>query len=216
MEEQLKVLNLYCGLGGNRKKWKNCKVTAVEINPTIAKYYQDKYPEDEVIIGDAHEYLLKNYRFFDFIWSSINCPSHSRARFWATKGGGYDPIYPDFKLYEEIYFLKYFCDKQKWLVENVTPYYQKDIPKFMEPTIKLERHLFWSNFDIGQIEIPKNSVHDGSIKGWQEEFGIDITSYKFSERKDKILRNCVHPDLGLHVYNEMRKSLKEIEPIKTI
>lgn len=212
MEEQLKVLNLYCGLGGNRKKWKNCKVTAVEINPTIAKYYQVQYPDDNVIVTDAHEYLLKNHREFDFIWSSINCQPHSRARFWTSKGGRYEPVYPDFKLYEEICFLKYFCNDIKWLVENVIPYYQKDIPEFFKPTARIERHLFWSNFEISQIQMPKNSVHDGSIRSWQEEFGIDISGYKFSERKDKILRNCVHPDLGAHVFNEM---IKSFEPLKT-
>lgn len=67
---KIKVLNLYAGIGGNRKLWKNVEVTAVEINPEIAKIYKDFFPGDEVIIGDAHEYLLHNYDKFDFIWSS--------------------------------------------------------------------------------------------------------------------------------------------------
>ena len=39
----IKVLNLYAGIGGNRKLWvvDEIEVTAVEINPEIAKIYQD-------------------------------------------------------------------------------------------------------------------------------------------------------------------------------
>lgn len=29
------VLNLYAGLGGNRKLWSDCEVTAVEIDPVL-------------------------------------------------------------------------------------------------------------------------------------------------------------------------------------
>ena len=37
----LKVLNLYAGIGGNRKLWENVEVTAVEIEPDIATVYQE-------------------------------------------------------------------------------------------------------------------------------------------------------------------------------
>ena len=33
----MKILNLYAGLGGNRKKWEGHEITAVELNPAIAK-----------------------------------------------------------------------------------------------------------------------------------------------------------------------------------
>ena len=32
----MKVLNLYAGIGGNRKLWTNCEVTAVELDQKIA------------------------------------------------------------------------------------------------------------------------------------------------------------------------------------
>lgn len=192
----MKVLNLYSGLGGNRKLWQDVEVTAVEINSGIAKFYQDHFPEDKIIIGDAHQYLLDHYKEFDFIWSSINCPSHSRARFWASKGGRYNPVYPDMKLYEEIIFLKHFFSG-KWSVENVTPYYEP----LIEPTIKIERHLFWTNFPVNHIRLQKNKVFDGNIESWQNDTGFDITGYDFGIRKDKVLRNCVNPELGLHILN---------------
>ena len=31
----MKVLNLYAGIGGNRKLWEDVEVTAVELNPKI-------------------------------------------------------------------------------------------------------------------------------------------------------------------------------------
>ena len=33
----MKILNLYAGIGGNRKLWKDVQVTAVELNSEIAK-----------------------------------------------------------------------------------------------------------------------------------------------------------------------------------
>ena len=116
----MKILNLYAGIGGNRKLWENVEVTAIENNPEIAKVYQSFFPEDKVIVGDAHEYLLKHFKEFDFIWSSPPCQSHSCCNFF-LKGQGIFR-YPDMKLYEEIIFLKTFC-KAKWVVENVVPYY---------------------------------------------------------------------------------------------
>ena len=66
----MKILNLYAGIGGNRKLWGNeHKVTAVEFDPDIAKMYQDLYPDDIVIVGDAHEYLQQQndaYRILHF------------------------------------------------------------------------------------------------------------------------------------------------------
>lgn len=102
----MKVLNLYACLGGNRLLWDDCEVTAVELDPELARMYQDRFPNDTVIVADAHQYLLDHYKEFDFIWSSPPCPTHSRARFWSAKGGNTDPKYPDVKLYEEILFFK--------------------------------------------------------------------------------------------------------------
>ena len=71
----MKILNLYAGIGGNRKLWGNKhKVVAVEIDPKIANIYQDFFPEDKVIIEDAHKYLLEHSHNFDFIWSSPPLP----------------------------------------------------------------------------------------------------------------------------------------------
>jgi len=193
----MKALNLYCGLGGNRKKWTDVEVTAVELNPGIAMFYQDHFPNDTVIIADAHRYLLEHYKEFDFIWSSIECTTHSRARYWGSRPNKrIKPVFPDMKLYEEIIFLKHYFDGQ-WVVENVSPYYEP----LLSPTIKIGRHLFWSNFYIRQATFKEADINRGNRDKWRELQGIDITGYKFNVRTDKILRNCVNPDLGLHIFN---------------
>ena len=103
----MKILNLYACLGGNRYKWNEVKddidVVAVELDEELAKLYQERFPNDTVIVADAHQYLLDHYQEFDFIWSSPPCPTHSRARF--SRRNTTTPAYPDLKLYEEIIFL---------------------------------------------------------------------------------------------------------------
>ena len=142
-----KILNLYAGIGGNRKSWNGVNVTAIEINPEIAEIYQKHFPNDNVIIGDAHKYLLDLINEdWDFIWSSPPCPTHSRARWWGLPTGLYPPVYPDMKLYQEIIFLKHHA-KCYWVVENVKGYYDPLItPKL------IGRHYIWSNFHISKIK----------------------------------------------------------------
>ena len=194
----MKVLNLYAGIGGNRKLWEDVEVTAVEINPEIAQVYDDQFPEDELIIGDAHQYLLDHYKEFDFIWSSPPCPTHSKARFWGHKNT--NPVYPDMKLYQEIILLKTHFDG-KWIVENVKPYYTP----LILPDVEIGRHLFWGNFRINNPTFFKEAdIKHGKREEWQELHGISIDGYKFSTRTDKILRNCVHPETGLHILNAAR------------
>jgi len=115
----MKILNLYAGIGGNRKLWGDeHEITAVENNKEIAKIYQHFFPNDKMVIADAHQYLLEHFEEFDFIWSSPPCPSHSHIRkelaVEAKKQN--KPIFPDMKLYEEILLLQgYF--KGKWVVD---------------------------------------------------------------------------------------------------
>ncbi|GAH35355.1 unnamed protein product, partial [marine sediment metagenome] len=144
----IKVLNLYAGIGGNRKLWENVDVIAIEINPNIAKIYQDFFPNDKVIITDAHQYLLEHFKEFDFIWSSPPCPTHSITSHFLHSQG--IVRYPDMALWQEIVFLqKWF--KGKWVVENVKSYYEP----FLKPQ-ELDRHYFWANFYISPFKTGRN------------------------------------------------------------
>lgn len=192
----MKVLNLYAGIGGNRKLWQNVEVTAVEYQPDIARVYESFYPNDKVIIGDAHQYLLDHYFEFDFIWASPPCPTHSRARF-ARSSTVKEQKYPDMTLYQEIIFLDHYFDG-KWLVENVIPYYDP----LIRPKKVLQRHCFWSNFTIGNFDVESSNMENIGIDGLQEMYGFNLDGL-YLDNKLKTLRNCVHPKLGEYLFNCM-------------
>ncbi len=190
----MKILNLYAGIGGNRKFWGDGhEVTAIEIDPKIAKIYQDFFPNDKVIVCDAHQYLLEHYKEFDFIWSSPPCPTHSRARFWASKGNIYKPVYPDMALYQEIIFLSNFF-KGKFVVENPKSYYSP-----LTPAQEIGRHFIWANFKISKFKeiFPKDNIRE-----MQKLYGINLSKYENigGRGKTPLLRNCIHPKLGLHIF----------------
>lgn len=203
----MKILNLYSGIGGNRKLWGDThEVTAVEYVPEIAKIYQDFFPKDKMIITDAHQYLLEHFGEFDFIWSSPPCPTHSKARkmlAWKTNKDGTKrlqnkPIYPDMKLYEEILLLQGYFNG-KYVVENVIGWYQ--------PLIKPQEigsHYFWTNFAIASIKQIKieSRGHDSGIEELQKRKGFDLSKYtNIGIEKKLLLRNCVEPEVGLHILN---------------
>ena len=195
----MKILNLYACLGGNRYKWDevtDVEVTAIEWDEELARLYKERFPNDTVVVADAHQYLLDHYKEFDFIWSSPPCPTHSRARYW--KSSNYETnvnaVYPDMKLYEEIIFLEHYF-KGKYVVENVIPYY--------EPLIvakKRDRHLYWTNFNL------PNSINSRHFNGLcqtsnelqklSEFHKIDLSTYEGLQSKIKIARNLVDYEAG--------------------
>jgi DNA (cytosine-5)-methyltransferase 1 len=194
----MRVLNLYAGIGGNRKLWTDVEVTAVELNPQIAKIYQDFFPQDKVIVADAHQYLLEHFKEYDFIWSSPPCPTHSITRFMQEK-----KVYPDMQLYQEIILLKQW-GTGKWLIENVVPYYEY----LIKPTAVLHRHSLWSNFVITNKEYPKMETckKPKEREFLQKELGFNLDRYEGVDKR-KLLRNCVLPELGLHILNESKREV---------
>jgi DNA (cytosine-5)-methyltransferase 1 len=196
----MRVLNLYAGLGGNRKLWDGCKVTAIESDSRIATIYQRLFPDDHVICTDAHQYLLDHADNFDFIWSSPPCQTHSKMM-KATRHK--KKRYSDLSLYQEILFLQHFF-KGKWVVENVAPYYVPLIPA----TKKIGRHLFWCNFDFHAVDVkrPSGFINKSNLDGkkqLQDWLGIHYEEniyYGDNHCPAQILRNCVHPIIGLQIY----------------
>jgi len=197
-----KILNLYACLGGNRYKWDEVaeeanielEVTAVELDPELARLYKERFPNDKVIIADAHQYLLDHYKEFDFIWTSPPCPTHSKARF--ARHETTKSEYPDMKIYQEIIFLdNYF--KGKYVVENVIPFYEPLIP-----AKKRGRHLYWTNFLL-PYDLNGRKEGDGIISVTGDEVqklckfhDYDFTKYKGSQRRDKVARNLVDYEVG--------------------
>ena len=192
----LKILNLYACLGGNRYKWDevtDVDVTAVELDPECARLYKERFPNDKVIVADAHQYLLDHYKEFDFIWSSPPCPTHSKSRYWGFGKNGKMPIYPNMNLYQEIIFLKYHF-KGKFVVENVPPYYEPLIPAYNRG-----RHLYWTNFKLPNTLSTKNNtslIHSSSIPKLSKFHDYDFYKYKGEQLRLKMARNLVYFEDG--------------------
>ena len=193
----MKILNLYACLGGNRLLWDevtDIEVTAVELDHELAKLYQQRFPNDKVIIYDAHQYLLDHYKEYDFIWSSPPCPDNSRARYWKSlnENTNVNPVYPDLRLYQEFILLeKYF--EGKFCIENVIPYY--------DPLIqgqKRGRHIYWTNFKLPANINERHFEFGGNneVKNLCEFHKYDFYQYKGEQRVDKIARNLVDYEAG--------------------
>jgi DNA (cytosine-5)-methyltransferase 1 len=197
-----KILNLYACLGGNRYKWDevsdNLEITAVELDPELARLYQERFTNDIVIVADAHQYLLDHYKEFDFIWSSPPCTTHSRARYWNSSN--YDTttkaVFPDMKLYEEILLLEHYF-KGKYVVENVISYYTP-----LVEAKKRGRHLYWTNFNlstnIGERKEGNELISKAKneVQALSKFHDYDFNKYKGKQRTDKIARNLVDYEVG--------------------
>jgi DNA (cytosine-5)-methyltransferase 1 len=216
MKQTIKILNLYACLGGNRYKWDevaekadvSLDITAIELDEELAKLYQKRFLGDKVIVADAHEYLRNNFKNFDFIWSSPPCPSHSKIRISQQNREGFEFIYPEMSLYQEIIFLQNFF-KGSYVIENVNPYYTPLIP-----AQKRGRHLFWSDlklpYDLNERKSPL--IEKGSINELSKFHDFDFTKYKGKQRRNKIARNLVDYEVGrtilevfLNVYQEKKR-----------
>lgn len=230
MANKLKVLNLYAGIGGNRKFWDNVEVTAVEYDPKIASVYKEFFPDDIVVVGDAHQYLLDNYQEYEngFIWASPPCPTHSGVNNFLNPQGVIR--YPDMSLWQEIIFLQHFC-KGKFCIENVKSYYEP----FLKPQIS-GRHYFWANFkipilktnatigkmcgknqtanrekiqsDIGRFG-PVKSLGGKRTEGNRDDMLLEGLSTNEIKLSRKMKNNCCHPDIGLSILNAARGIIEQ-------
>jgi len=215
-----RVLNLYAGIGGNRAGWPaDAEVTSVELDPDIVHAYNVLWPDDTVITGDAHAYLLEHFTDdWDLIWSSPPCPSHSKLNRFQFGKGKYR--YPDLNvLYGEILLLKEAAPPQTaWVVENVIPYY----PPLIPPTTMMDRHYLWSNRELPYIGLyfdgrsqiarnrisPKGSATMSRLKIAEAEdlenvYGIqlpDCTVGWDRYKRRQTMRNCTDPKIGTAVW----------------
>jgi len=188
----MKILNLYACLGGNRYKWGDeHDITAVELDPEAARLYQERFPNDTVIIGDAHQYLLDHYKEYDFIWSSPPCPTHSRIQ--TGMKNIRKMAYPDMTLYQEIILLNNFYTG-KYVVENVIPYYEPLIP-----AQKRGRHLYWANFKLPSILTTRKIIIGSGlneVKKLCDFHDYDFYKYKGKQPTNKMARNLVDYEAG--------------------
>ncbi len=189
----MKILNLYACLGGNRYKWGDeHEITAVEWDEELARMYQERFPNDNVIVADAHQYLLDHYKEFDFIWSSPPCPTHSTFQF--SMKNKRKMQYPDMKLYEEIIFLDNFFNG-KYVVENVISYYKPLIQHK-----KRGRHFYWTNFfiphELNERKAPTMTRNKNELLKWIDFYNYDFNKYRGQQDKRRLARNMVDYNVG--------------------
>lgn len=214
MSRVIRILNGFCGVGGNSFYWKDeylkeegviCEVVAVESNPKIAEVYKKNNPSHEVIVGCVYDYFEKEYKKFDFVWFSPPCQSHSKM----MKFTRHDVVrLPDMRLYGLIVFLQNFFPGS-WIVENVVPYYKP----LIEPTVRVGRHLFWANFEfsVDDVKRPKGFISKANLQGKKELLdwlGIECEPNIYYEKNHcpvQVLRNCVHPKIGMQVLKSFIK-----------
>ena len=203
----MKILNLYAGIGGNRKLWGDeHEVTAVELDENTADVYVKFFPNDTLIRKDAHQYLLEHYKEFDFIWSSPPCPSHSITNLFLNGKGHIR--YPDMRLYQEIILLKRwgYSDKVKWCIENVMPYYKP----LIHASFVMERHLFWTNFRVVPTSLPKLPSAMENMTHGQLQKALDIKLPSGTEGDKRLmLRDITRPEIGVHILKAALKETKQ-------
>lgn len=203
----MKVLNLYCGVGGNRKLWPDSwEVTAVDAFDKVLDVYHDNFPGDVVVEQDCRTYLTNlrksgELNSFDAVWSSPPCQSHSKM-VKATRHNVHP--FPDMTLYEEIIFFQHRY-KGEWVVENVQPYYSP----LIEPSAVVGRHLFWTSggdlSTVTDVKRPANFINTANLAGMrqlQDWLGIHYQTpiyYDGNHCPCQVLRNAVHPELGKQV-----------------
>lgn len=200
----MKILNLYAGIGGNRMLWGNeHEITAVEYIPEIAAIYQHLFPNDKVVVTDAHEYLRQHFREFDFIWASPPCPTHSILQM--TRYYDENLKYPDMTLYQEIIWLQTFF-KGKWCIENVKPYYKP----LITPTFTMERHCYWASdfiMILDDNDCPYTGIRD-DVQAMEKAYGLDLKQFYGTTDIRKCLRNMVKPEDGKFIFESLTKGIK--------
>lgn len=202
----MKILNLYAGLGGNRKSWTNHEIKAVEIVPEIAEIYRKLFPGDQVIIADVMQFVRKeNLGSYDFIWASPPCKTHSCA---TTKKFRYVPDLTS--IHGLRIFLDYQCETP-YVIENVQPFYK--LPKEYQPTFKIDRHLFWANFfvPVPEKSLINSRISDlphkrdrslymrGSIEELASFHNYDLSIIENLSNRESLLRNMTHWKIGKYI-----------------
>jgi len=192
----LRILDLFCGLGGVAKgfqRWLDehgveYEYTAVDINKEVLKVHKYLNPKSQVVLRDAYSFTNDELKEFDFIWASPPCQSHSRAQvMWKRRK-------PDMRLYDLIKQL--LRVNKPFVVENVIPYYEPPI----KPNYRIDRHFLWTNIKQPLFidKLSRTPLHEMSISQLAEFHGIPLKYLKLLKHTDKrqVLRNMVNPKLS--------------------
>jgi len=226
----MKLLNLFAGIGGNRRTWSNYQITSVELDANICNLYQELYPQDTIINEDVFTFLRNknnNIDQYDLIWAS---PTHSHMQVFTRHNEKLQPIPRLDQIIGLILWLQRNY-KGKFVVENVIPWYGIiPLDQYAIYNVVLDRHIFYSNFLIRKKEFKsRGSNGHGKIGGLMRmnldqllefhQIPIEIVPKLFGKQSAhhdhlKILRNCCNYQLGQYILDEFLLSLKEKKLVK--
>jgi len=193
MRRRIKILDLFCGLGGVAKGFQKYldehnieyEYIAVDIDSLVLKAHKCNNPKSHVILRDAYSFTDDELKEFDFIWASPPCQSHSRANhIWKRYN-------PDMRLYDLIRQLNGVG--KPFVVENVIPYYKPPI----KPSYRIDRHFLWTNIKLPLFieKVKRPPLHKMGIKELAKyhDVMIDCLPQEWDPRtKRQHLRNMVN------------------------
>lgn len=192
----MKVLNAYAGIGGNRHLWPaSWKITAIELDERVAAEYARRYPDDTVLVEDAHAFVMDRAAEFEAVWTSPPCPTHSRlAKTVAARTGA--ALEPDPRLWEEVEFLRELGGR--YVVENVHTYYAPPIA----PDVVTARHYYWTNNPPAMLTALHGTgilCPDTRMAEYAEAYGLPPIPHRALRDSRKAMRNAVVPHEGLEL-----------------
>ena len=102
-------------------------------------------------------------------------------------------------LYQEIILLQQWHNG-KYVIENVIPYYDP----LIKPNTILHRHSIWCNFYIRPRKYPKMQTCKARAERefLQKELGFNLDKYTGIDKR-LLLRNCVLPQMGKDIFDDM-------------
>lgn len=206
----MKRINIYNGCGGlganvHLLPKDRFNITSVERFENIANANRTMHQEHNVIVADAFQLFQETHEDYHVAWFSPNCQGHSRMVKATRHKVNRIPAVTD--IYGLIIFLTHFY-QGNWVVENVIPFYEP----LIKPTLKIGRHLFWSNVKLSGIEDikrPKGFINNTNTKGANELknwLGMQYQGnlyYDGNHCPAQPWRNCVHPKIGKHIIEQL-------------
>jgi len=201
----LKILDLFCGIGGVARGFHDYLqehrikylYVAIDIDKHVLKAHKALNPLSNVILRDAYSFSIDELRRYDFVWASPPCETHSIAGIWTRK----EKKSPDFRLYKLI--LTLHDANIPFVVENVKPYYNPPI----KPTSKANRHRLWSNLSISPVNLrltPFERVKNSTRTLCEyHDLPEEIAKIIPSKKRRDALRDMVHHEIAYEIAKQV-------------
>jgi len=207
MSKQLRILDLFCGLGGVARGFHRVlsetgvdyEYYAVDIDKLVLFLHKKLNPRSVVVCRDALSFAADELKRYDFVWASPECRFYSRLNIALKRWVEDETLWHVIELLKRAGVL--------FVVENVR------IPKNrvrLRPSICIDRHCFWSNIPLQRCNYkPRPKPFDRmSLDDWIEYHAIPehIRNILYSlpyMRARKILRSTLDSTLAYNLAKQV-------------